>query len=229
VILARELGIPARLVSGYSTGTYRDGVYTVRERDAHSWPELFIDGAGWIPFEPTPGFALDPSLTVSRSGTLQGVHTSITHPRPVSRSGRVHRSQPNPFVATAAPHPRHSPSRQPTPRAPIAAALVLLVGLLSLPIASLLRRPRTVRDIYHRTVRLKGLPGGRIRAHETPLEFSQRFSADEQMHRDVRLIVQVYMRERYGAGVPTSDDVRSAYASWGRLRHRYWWTRSALF
>jgi len=29
----------------------------VRNRDAHSWVEAYIPGAGWIPFEPTPGFS----------------------------------------------------------------------------------------------------------------------------------------------------------------------------
>jgi transglutaminase-like putative cysteine protease len=30
---------------------------TVRNRDAHSWAEAWIDGVGWVAFEPTPGFA----------------------------------------------------------------------------------------------------------------------------------------------------------------------------
>jgi transglutaminase-like putative cysteine protease len=29
----------------------------VRNRDAHSWVEAYISGAGWVPFEPTPGFS----------------------------------------------------------------------------------------------------------------------------------------------------------------------------
>jgi len=30
----------------------------VRNADAHSWVEVYFDGWGWIPFEPTPGFSL---------------------------------------------------------------------------------------------------------------------------------------------------------------------------
>jgi transglutaminase-like putative cysteine protease len=54
-IMARSLGIPARVAIGYATGTYDEaaGAYIVRERDAHAWPELLIDGR-WLPFEPTP-------------------------------------------------------------------------------------------------------------------------------------------------------------------------------
>lgn len=55
VVLARASGIPARLVSGYATGRYdqQKGVYVVSEADAHSWPELYFPGYGWIVFEPT--------------------------------------------------------------------------------------------------------------------------------------------------------------------------------
>jgi transglutaminase-like putative cysteine protease len=54
-VLARSLGIPARVASGYATGAYdqASGAYIVREADAHAWPELYIDGR-WLPFEPTP-------------------------------------------------------------------------------------------------------------------------------------------------------------------------------
>lgn len=54
-VMARSLGIPARLAIGYATGEYdqASGAYLVRESDAHAWPELYIDGR-WLPFEPTP-------------------------------------------------------------------------------------------------------------------------------------------------------------------------------
>jgi hypothetical protein len=54
-IMARSLGIPARVATGYFTGTYdrSSATYIVHEADAHAWPELYIDGR-WMPFEPTP-------------------------------------------------------------------------------------------------------------------------------------------------------------------------------
>jgi transglutaminase-like putative cysteine protease len=55
-IMLRTLGIPARLVNGFQTGTYnRFGKdFVVRARDAHSWVEVYFPGYGWIPFDPTP-------------------------------------------------------------------------------------------------------------------------------------------------------------------------------
>ncbi len=55
VVLARSLGIPARLAVGYAPGDFdaEHEQWTVSEASAHSWPELYFSGVGWIPFEPT--------------------------------------------------------------------------------------------------------------------------------------------------------------------------------
>ncbi|MEN3538585.1 DUF3488 and transglutaminase-like domain-containing protein [Microbispora sp. ZYX-F-249] len=56
-VMARLLGIPARVSIGYTGGTKIGDVWTVRTHDAHAWPELFFDGIGWLRFEPTPAGA----------------------------------------------------------------------------------------------------------------------------------------------------------------------------
>jgi hypothetical protein len=58
VVLLRAAGVPARLVTGYTPGTYNvfTGYHDVRNSDAHAWVEVYLPGAGWIEFEPTPGF-----------------------------------------------------------------------------------------------------------------------------------------------------------------------------
>ncbi len=61
VVMARSVGIPARWVKGFTAGetTYspEDG-YTgvVKNKNAHSWAELYFQGIGWLPFEPTASF-----------------------------------------------------------------------------------------------------------------------------------------------------------------------------
>jgi transglutaminase-like putative cysteine protease len=55
-LLARILGIPARVGMGYTAGAQQpDGGWVVRTKDAHAWPELYFSGVGWLRFEPTPG------------------------------------------------------------------------------------------------------------------------------------------------------------------------------
>ena len=54
--MARSLGIPARVAVGFTQGELQDdGSYLVLGRNAHAWPEVWFDGYGWVPFEPTPG------------------------------------------------------------------------------------------------------------------------------------------------------------------------------
>lgn len=64
VVLARSVGIPARWVKGFAPGEIdysreqKEFSGTVRNKDAHSWVEVYFSGIGWVPFEPTPGFVI---------------------------------------------------------------------------------------------------------------------------------------------------------------------------
>jgi protein-glutamine gamma-glutamyltransferase len=55
VILMRALDIPARVVTGYQGGEFNsvDGFWTVRQRDAHAWAEVWQPGVGWVRVDPT--------------------------------------------------------------------------------------------------------------------------------------------------------------------------------
>jgi hypothetical protein len=59
-IMARSLGYPTRLAVGYltvqtdpDTGQL-EALEEVTSRQAHVWPEVYLDPVGWVPFEPTP-------------------------------------------------------------------------------------------------------------------------------------------------------------------------------
>ena len=55
-VMARTLGIPARVAVGFTQGTLgSDGRYHVTSHDAHAWPEIWLAGLGWTHFfDPTP-------------------------------------------------------------------------------------------------------------------------------------------------------------------------------
>jgi hypothetical protein len=54
-VMARSLGIPARVVAGFLPGELGpDGHYHVRRADTHAWAEVWFEGAGWVPFDPSP-------------------------------------------------------------------------------------------------------------------------------------------------------------------------------
>lgn len=57
--LMRAAGIPARVVTGYQGGELNPlGNYLiVRQRDAHAWSEVWLDGHGWTRVDPTAAVA----------------------------------------------------------------------------------------------------------------------------------------------------------------------------
>lgn len=56
-VMLRTLGIKARIVNGFQMGEYNQtaDAYTVRQRDAHSWVEVYFPSSdSWVSFDPTP-------------------------------------------------------------------------------------------------------------------------------------------------------------------------------
>lgn len=57
-LLLRMTGIPARVAVGFGTGKQvGDGRFRVEDSDAHAWIEVYFEGYGWVPFNPTPAAA----------------------------------------------------------------------------------------------------------------------------------------------------------------------------
>ncbi|HXY40268.1 MAG TPA: transglutaminase-like domain-containing protein, partial [Vicinamibacteria bacterium] len=57
VLLLRLTGVPARFVKGLRVSRrddYGDGLFVLRESDAHAWVEAWLPGRGWVEVDPTP-------------------------------------------------------------------------------------------------------------------------------------------------------------------------------
>jgi hypothetical protein len=80
-LMLRSLGIPARLATGYSTGSY-DPVLdqsVVRERDAHAWVEVWFPNHGWVPVDPSPGFSALAATQFPSHWAAGGIARLIPH------------------------------------------------------------------------------------------------------------------------------------------------------
>ena len=56
-VMLRTQGIATRVVNGFSQGEYNEtaDVWVVRQKNAHSWVEVYFPGEDvWVPFDPTP-------------------------------------------------------------------------------------------------------------------------------------------------------------------------------
>ncbi len=83
IVMLRHLGVPARLVSGFGSGTYNQltAYYEVRALDAHSWVEVFFPGFGWVPFDPTPGWEAAPQSGPVKRWVFSGWAGDLDLPR----------------------------------------------------------------------------------------------------------------------------------------------------
>ncbi|MGH8935670.1 MAG: transglutaminaseTgpA domain-containing protein [Acidimicrobiia bacterium] len=68
-VMARVLGIPSRVVLGFTPGEVDgQGNIVVRDRNAHAWVELWMDAQGWVRFDPTPrGDGINPATMAGLS------------------------------------------------------------------------------------------------------------------------------------------------------------------
>lgn len=58
-LMARELGIPARVAAGYTNGKYnaQTNQWDIMGTDAHAWTQIYFAGYGWVNFEPSATFS----------------------------------------------------------------------------------------------------------------------------------------------------------------------------
>lgn len=73
-VMARSIGIPTRYVGGFAITCEErnsEDYFEIDYSDAHAWPEAYLDGVGWIPFEPTA-----PYVETRYSGAENNVESS---------------------------------------------------------------------------------------------------------------------------------------------------------
>ncbi len=94
-VLARLVGIPSRVVVGFTAGTQSaDGTWQVTSHDAHAWPELFFPGFGWVRFEPTPAGSAVGQGTAEAPAYTTKVHLGAVTPTPSPSSSTLPSTAP---------------------------------------------------------------------------------------------------------------------------------------
>jgi len=94
-VMARSLGMPARVAVGYASRSGGPGWNSVSGVNLHAWPEIYYEGVGWVAYEPTPGGA----------GARADAGTAA---EPGAQSG------PDDSPSAAAPEPTSTPGGAPT-------------------------------------------------------------------------------------------------------------------
>lgn len=85
--LLRSQGIPARVALGYGVQTQRRGAGSavlIFGQDAHAWPEIYLDGVGWVTFDISPE-ASDEPVRPPMEQELEVVFGELARKDPVSQ------------------------------------------------------------------------------------------------------------------------------------------------
>ncbi len=231
VVLARAVGIPARVASGYSLGEYGDGAYHVIEANAHSWVEGYFPGYGWIEFEPT---ASKPVIERPKKSTPSA--DSADPPPDDSRAPRRNnrdRGLEDVDVGGAFSAFGFSSWNQP------GTVAVGGIGLLALFAASALvvvqyRRARKMGRLapaarfYEELLTRMHWLGIPEEQHATPFERARVIGdALPPVRQQVDHATALYVRERFGAHPLDEGERRELSTAWDRVRVE-WWRALAL-
>lgn len=225
IVMARSVGLPTRMVTGFFPAD-RDqeaGGFLYRERNAHAWPEVYLAGYGWVPFEPTAARstfnrepAAEPNAATGaidrESGGVGGILPDDSeflrdqNDLPTgSGVGGVDRTDPVTPLEWGI-------------RAAIA-ALMLATLVLAFFWLRGLRGLSPTGQLYAKTVRGAGWGGIQVEPSMTPAELARTVAGSVPGSRGpASYLADLYVRETYGGRpVPQTDLLRGRQA-WLRLR-----------
>ena len=227
VVMLREEGIPARLVEGFTTGTFDNAsnAWVVKEQDAHAWVEAYFPGYGWIEFEPTPSqppFArLDASLTTgSASGDGAASGDTTTDPNNPDRLNRAEDQLNRDGGGAFSGDTVVAAVRAIDPR-PALAFLGLLLVLLALAVFRFnwrFRRYGPIESAWGKTRLLASYVGYPAHPSQTTYEFANSLGAAiPETHDPVQSLARARVLEQYSA-TGADEDLRDvAETAWHQV------------
>lgn len=226
VLLARDLGYPARLCQGFSVPTRGQKETLCYGNYAHAWPEVYFEGFGWIPFEPTPGYMemrYTPWEVRDASGT-QGMDWSGYFERLEEKKRQEEMEQQN--------SPAEEPTAPSDPREILAMLARIAIGIALVAVAvwlavyfSMLQTAKKVcgfspkqrlQWLCDRNIELINLLGFAREESETLTEFGARIQALEEPIPGA-LTIDLLEQLLYREGEVTRDMLQTADEENARL------------
>jgi hypothetical protein len=141
-VMARTLGLPARVAVGFAGGTpgATPDEFTVTTRNAHAWVEIYMAGYGWVQFEPTPrsDSVVVPAYTSKTTFTDPGTPTA--EPSASAEPSPTTSSEPRGGIEPEIKNRRGSIVKNSLIMVGLVAGGLLLLLTLSFPGAGVVRR-----------------------------------------------------------------------------------------
>ncbi len=239
-VMCRMAGLPARYVEGFLAQPASDGFAYVTGREAHAWTEVYFEGFGWVPFDPTPLQEGNTTAPDQTQGDAQASPSPSPSPTPTatptSTSDEQNTTTPTPEPGTSAQPPTPTPSQPPqdqsddnpdatpeddTPNpfpwlwllaAAAVAALVTRIAL-RMPDHIAKRQPdaRARVFVYGAAVRrLLGYAKRQPKKGETPLSFARRVDGVRGFPTPILPLWSILALSNYSRVAPGPEQVHSA-------------------
>jgi transglutaminase-like putative cysteine protease len=234
-LMARSLGIPARVVAGYTHGSLENGQYIIRGVDAHSWTQVYFAGYGWVNFEPSASFTAFQRPRPSEDAASGSSASSVLGALPLQGANAKNRqkfdqSTDNGNSGLASDEAQ----AQLMQRLELTVGGILLLGLsgalfFGLWWRRLFRRYSLATQLYARVCMLGEWAGVRKRSSQTPYEYFQEVSVTALPSADDAIALErigdIYVRERWADPKSEEHPRRSGEfaelaALWQRLQPR---------
>jgi transglutaminase-like putative cysteine protease len=220
-VMLRSLGIPARVASGYVLAPASSdgaGRYTLTERDAFAWPEVYFPGIGWVEFSPTPTQPL-----IQRPGSVPAAAPvgtgSTTDPNPAEEPGLdIPSVAPSVPDATAATDSGASSNRMWIALGVVAALVAVAAGGAKVAWEWGMRGLPRQAQLWEKTARLATLAGLRPASNETPREFSLRLGEAVPGTGGARYLAAAYERTKFGGKQLSEDEAERVESTWRSVR-----------
>jgi len=228
VIMARSLGIPARVAAGYTRGDQvpETGAYRQADDDAHTWPEVFFPELGWVEFEPTASEAV-----IERPTEAEGAgEEELAEGRPqpdrdemLPDDEMLPEDRASQLPADDVVHPERTVAPGKPPLIPIGLALGL-IAVLGAAYQLAWRRPlrglSVAEGAFERVVRVARMAGLGPRRSDTPNEFGRRLSeALPAARSELTAITSAFVAERFGGRAV--DDPGYLQNAWAAVRGKF--------
>lgn len=210
-VMARELGMPSRIVEGFAAGTYdaKTNSYIVKGTQAHVWPQIYFGQYGWINFEPTASFntfarAVDSNGNLTGSQATPNPNGGTAGPKATKVRGVV---DPGGSGGSGA---GHNAADTVLVDAGLGASLLIALLLMALALFSfwwrmLFRGLTPVSAVFARVAQLGAWAGAPPRRSQTPTEYAEQLARVVPSQRaSLERLSDIYARERYGGGAAAS-------------------------
>ena len=215
-VMLRAVGVPARMVAGWSAGEYvpDQGQFIIRDRNRHGWTQIFAPPYGWIDIEVTPGRPAVPrnilvpttpttDIPPGLPGSAEFDPDYLEYLEDLDELALLEQQLRAAGGFNTARQDQSTFEIPLIPTASVAVAIALVIIAIGAWRWNLRGQPEPIRA-YTQFLRVATMLGYRRPAHASVREFTTEIAQMTGRNADARIIIQEFEKNVYG---PNQNEV----------------------